>query len=146
MKFNQPDCRRVVIAFRECPGRTITFVRKTEAEGVEIAKARVASKAMIFADEATPWDAPDTIPAVSLTARFAASVGTPRALKATSHAFATWASPQSRKYLHHYTNRAAWMEDHRRRSNGANAFSLLGGSLAHTVHRVWNGYQQRTAS
>jgi hypothetical protein len=49
----------------------------------------------------------------------------------------------SHKYLYQYANHAAWMEDHRRRSNGANAFSLLGASLEHPVSRNWKGYWQR---
>jgi len=40
-------------------------------------------------------------------------------------------------------NHAAWLEDHRRRSNGGNAMALLGGALAHGVSRVWAGYWQR---
>jgi transposase-like protein len=53
-KENQSDRRRVVIALRERNGRTITFVRKSEAEGVEIAKARVAAKSIIFHSPTRP--------------------------------------------------------------------------------------------
>jgi len=48
-------------------------------------------------------------------------------------------------YLYQYTNHAAWLEDHRRRSNGGNASALLGGALTHGISRVWAGYWQRTA-
>jgi len=51
----------------------------------------------------------------------------------------------SPKYLYQYANHAAWLEDHRRRSNGGNAFALLGGALNHPVSRVWAGYWQRAA-
>lgn len=52
----------------------------------------------------------------------------------------------SHKYLYQYANHAAWLEDHCRRSNGGNAFALLGGALNHPVSRVWAGYWQRNAS
>jgi hypothetical protein len=49
----------------------------------------------------------------------------------------------SYRYLYQYANHAAWLEHHRRRSNGGNASALLGGALAHGVSRVWAGYWQR---
>lgn len=52
----------------------------------------------------------------------------------------------SHRYLYQYANHAAWLEDHRRRSNGGNAAALLGGSLNHPVSRVWAGYWQRAGS
>ena len=51
----------------------------------------------------------------------------------------------SHRYLYQYANHAAWLEDHRRRSNGSNAAALLGGSLNHPVSRVWAGYWQRAS-
>ena len=51
----------------------------------------------------------------------------------------------SHRYLYQYANQAAWLEDNRR-SNGANAFGLLGGALNHSVSRVWAGYWQRNAA
>lgn len=49
----------------------------------------------------------------------------------------------SHKYLYQYTDHAAWMEGYRRRSNGANAFSMLSGSLKHPIRRTWKGNRQR---
>lgn len=46
----------------------------------------------------------------------------------------------SPKYLYYCANPAAWLKDHRRRSNSGNAFALLGGALNHPVSRVWAGY------
>ena len=57
MKANQSDRRRVVVALRQRGGRTLSFVRTREAEGVEIARARMVANAKLFADEATHWDA-----------------------------------------------------------------------------------------
>ncbi|BDA86360.1 hypothetical protein Sa4125_39020 [Aureimonas sp. SA4125] len=49
--------RFVVVALRERMGRTLTFIRNAEQEGVAIAKSKVASTAAMFADEASHWDA-----------------------------------------------------------------------------------------
>lgn len=51
----------------------------------------------------------------------------------------------SPRYLCQYAEHAAWCEDHRRRSNGANAGSLLGLALHHPVSRNWAEYWQRGA-
>ncbi|HEX9596159.1 MAG TPA: IS1595 family transposase, partial [Anaerolineales bacterium] len=50
----------------------------------------------------------------------------------------------SPKYLHQYSAHAAWLEDHRRRSNGANANAALANAMAHPVSRNWAGYWQRS--
>jgi transposase-like protein len=49
---HQTGARRVVVALRQRKGRTLTFVRPTEAHGVEIAMQVVSRKSVIFADEA----------------------------------------------------------------------------------------------
>src|SRR5690606_33154076 len=53
---NQSDRRRVVVALRQRSGRTLSFVRMSEADGVEIARARMIAGAKLFADEASHWD------------------------------------------------------------------------------------------
>jgi hypothetical protein len=52
-------------------------------------------------------------------------------------------SPQ---YLYQYANHAAWLEYHRRESNGALAWRALGLALKHPVSRVWKGYWQRSGN
>ena len=54
---NQTGKRRVVVALRQRKGRTLTFVTKQEAEGVEIARRVVEKNTRFHADEATHWDA-----------------------------------------------------------------------------------------
>lgn len=49
----------------------------------------------------------------------------------------------SPKYLHQYSAHAAWLEDHRRRSNGANAVAAINNAMHHKVSTVWCGYWQR---
>lgn len=151
---NRSDRRRVVIALRERHGRTLTFVRRREAEGVAIARKRVEADTMLYADEATHWDALglafDTR-RINHTECYSLENGTHtnwvesffsrlRRMVAGQHHFV------SHKYLYQYANHAAWMEDHRRLSNGANASALLGGALHHPVSRVWKGYWQRAAA
>lgn len=151
MKANQSDRRRVVIALRQRQGRTLTFVRHEESEGVAIARARMDVKARLFADEARHWD--------TLEMQFETGRINHSELYSEGHGKHTnWVESYfsrlrrmvqgqhhhvSHKYLYQYANHAAWMEDHRRRSNGANTFAILGASLAHPVSRNWKGYWQR---
>jgi len=50
---NKDADRRVVIALRERQGRTLTFVEKSEADGVQHALARVQPNSVMHADEAS---------------------------------------------------------------------------------------------
>lgn len=146
----QTGKRRVVVTMRERHGRTFTYVTKSEAEGVAIAKAVAEKGTMFFADEASHWDA------------LHASWPTHRINHSEAYsldgACTNWAesffsrlrlmvagqhhhvSPQ---YLHQYAAHAAWLEDHRRTANGALAHRALGLALAHPVSREWKGYWQR---
>ena len=153
LKANQSDRRRVVVALRERGGRTLSFVRKSEAEGVEIARARMVANAKLFADEAGHWDVLEMDYA---TARINHSVSYSDGNGKHTNQVESYFSRLRRmvggqhhhvshRYLYQYANHAAWLEDHRRRSNGANAFALLGGALNHPVSRVWAGYWQRNA-
>ena len=150
----QTGKRRVVIALRERAGRTHTYIGTSEAEGLEIAKRVAKDGSIFYADEATHWDAlHDHLVAFRINHSEAYSLldGTHtnnvesffsrlrRMVQGQHH----HVSPQ---YLYQYANHAAWMEDHRRRSNGANAFALLGGALRHPVSRAWKGYWQRNAA
>lgn len=150
-KENQSNRRRVVVALRQRAGRTLTFVRMSEADGVEIARARMIAGAKLFADEATHWDALEMQFAstrINHSVSYSDGHGKHtnnvesyfsrlRRMVRGQHHFV------SHKYLYQYANHAAWLEDHRRRSNGGNASALLGGALNHPVSRVWAGYWQR---
>ncbi len=150
-KENQSDRRRVVIALRERYGRTLTFVRNEESQGVEIARARLDVKARLFADEARHWD--------TLEMEFETGRINHSELYSDLHGKHTnWVESYfsrlrrmvqgqhhhvSHKYLYQYANHAAWMEDHRERSNGANATAIIDAALSHPVSRNWKGYWQR---
>jgi len=150
---NKSDRRRVVVAMRERGGRTLSFVRHREAEGVQIARARLVAGTKLFADEASHWDALEIqFAATRINHSVSYSDGHGkhtnnvesyfsrlRRMVGGQHHFV------SHKYLYQYANHAAWLEDHRRGSNGANAMTILSGALAHPVSRVWAGYWQRSA-
>jgi len=56
LKENRSDKRRVVVAMRERPGRTLPFVTLSEGEGVALVNEHVSRMATISADEASHWD------------------------------------------------------------------------------------------
>ena len=152
LKRHQTGTRRVVVAFRERTGRTLPFVTKSEAEGVELAKLHVDRMATVSADEASHWDAlhagwdtervnhsevySDHGKHTNMVESFFARLR--RMVRGQHH----HVSP---KYLHQYANHAAWLEDNRRESNGDNAMALLDGMLELPVSRNWKGYWQRKA-
>lgn len=153
MKENQSDRRRVVVALRQRGGRTLSFVRIREAEGVQVARARMVASAKLFADEASHWDVLEMdyqTGRINHSEAFSDFNG-----KHTNQVESYFSRLRrmvggqhhhvSHRYLYQYANHAAWLEDHRRRSNGGNAFALLGGALNHPVSRVWAGYWQRAA-
>jgi ISXO2-like transposase domain/Transposase zinc-ribbon domain len=152
LKENQSSFRRVVIALRERQGRTLTFVRNGEAEGVKIVRDFVSADATVFADEASHWDALDLeykTGRINHTEAYSERNGKHtnwvesyfsriRRMVAGQHHHV------SHKYLYQYAAHAAWCEDHRRNSNGANATAVLTNALFHPVSRVWAGYWQRS--
>jgi transposase-like protein len=153
LKQNQSSLRRVVVALRERAGRTLTFIRASEAEGVKIVRDLVAADATVYADEATHWDVLDL--------EFATGrINHSEAYSDCNGKHTNWVESYfsrlrrmvggqhhfvSGKYLHQYAAHAAWCEDHRRRSNGDNAKAVLVNAMAHPVSRVWKGYWQRSA-
>lgn len=150
---HQTGTRRVVVAIRARKGRTLTFVTKSEAEGVLLVKRNVLPGTVVFADEARHWDALargfvtkriDHSVAYSLDGahtNFAESFFSRlRRMVRGQHHFV------SPNYLHQYATHAAWLEDHRTRSNGALCYRLIRNSLAAPVSREFKGYWQRKAA
>ena len=150
---HQTGTRRVVVAIRARKGRTLTFVTKSEAEGVSLVKRNVSPGSVIFADEARHWDVLarafvtkriDHSEAYSLDGshtnnaeRFFARL---RRMVRGQHHFV------SPKYLHQYATHAAWLEDHRKRSNGSLCYRLVRNAMAAPVSREFKGYWQRKAA
>jgi transposase-like protein len=149
---NRSDRRRVVVAFRQRNGRTLPFVAHHESEGVELAKRHVSRLAVMHADEASHWDhlhdgwqvgrinhseAYSTLE--SCTNQVESYFSRLRRMIQGQHHFV------SGKYLGQYANHAAWLEDHRRLSNGELAGALGTLAMRHPVSREWKGYWQRAA-
>jgi hypothetical protein len=107
---------RVVIAIRARKGRTLTFVTK-----------RIDHK------EASSLDGSHTNNAESFFARL-------RRMVRGQHHFV------SPKYLRQYATHAAWLEDHRTKSNGALCCRLIRNSLAAPISRDFKGYWQRSVN
>jgi transposase-like protein len=149
----QTGTRRVVIVARERSGRTLATVVRHEADGVEIIKKRVTPDATVHADEASHWD--QLHGHFTETRRINHSIAYSLDGACTNQAESFLARLRrmvdgqhhhvSPRYLSQYANHAAWLEDHRRLSNGALAYRVLGLALRHPVSRNWKGYWQRRA-
>lgn len=147
---HQTGTRRVVVALRQRKGRTLTFVRETEAHGVEIASQVVSRKSVVFADEASHWDRLHEgwiVGRINHSEAYSADGANTNQVESFFSRLRRMVTGQhhgvSPKYLHQYSAHAAWLEDHRRRSNGQNAHAVVANAMAHPVSRVWAGYWQR---
>lgn len=147
---NQTGKRRVVIALRQRKGRTMTFVRQSEMEGVEIAKRIVSRSAVMHADEASHWDALHAgwrVHRINHSEAYCANGACTNAAESYFSRLRRMVEGQhhsvSPRYLYQYANHAAWIEDNRRLDNGALANRVGGLAMAHPVSRNWKGYWQR---
>jgi hypothetical protein len=149
---HQTGTRRVVVALREREGRTLPFVAKTEAEGVALAQANVDRMATMSADEASHWDllhAGWTVERVNHSVCYSDNGINTNMVESFFSRLRRMVRGQhhhvSPQYLYQYANQAAWLEDHRRESNGALAMGLLKEAIGSRVSRQWKGYWQRAA-
>jgi len=150
---HQTGARRVVVALRQRKGRTLTFVRPTEAHGVDIASKIVSRMAVVYADEASHWDRLHEgwiVGRINHSEAYSADGANTNQVESFFSRLRRMVTGQhhgvSPKYLHQYSAHAAWLEDHRRRSNGQNASATIALSMRHPVSRVWAGYWQRAAA
>lgn len=152
LKVNQNGRRRVVVALRERDGRTLPFVRMSEAEGVELANENVSRMATMSADEASHWDLlhngfeVDRVNHSEIysdhgkhTNMVESYFSRLRRMVLGQHHHV---SPQ---YLYQYANHAAWLEDNRRTDNGTLAQIVVSNAMGAPVSRNWKGYWQRSA-
>jgi transposase-like protein len=152
LKEHQTGKRRVVVVMRERLGRTLPKVAMAEAEGVALVHANVDRMATLSADEASHWD---MLHAGWQVDRVNHSVVYSDHGKHTNWAESYFSRLRrmvvgqhhhvSPKYLHQYANHAAWLEDNRRKDNGALAFGLVQNAMGCPVSRAWKGYWQRVA-
>jgi transposase-like protein len=149
---HQTGKRRVVVAFRQRKGRTVTHVVRHEGEGVEIAKRIVSRSAIMHADEATHWDALHDgwqVHRINHSEAYCLEGACTNQTESFFSRLRKMCEGQhhhvSARHLHQYAAHAAWLEDHRRLDNGALAHRMLGLALGHTKSRDWCGYWQRSA-
>ena len=149
---NQSGLRQSVIVMRERKGRSLTFIGKSEGEGVAVINARVSPDATIHADEASHWDAlharydtyrinhsecySDGEACTNQAESFFSRLR--RAEIGTHHSVAG-------PYLNAYAGEMSWREDHRRVSNGAQAGMVGRAAMASRQSRTWAGYWPRAA-
>ncbi len=148
----QTGKRRVVVAIRERMGRTLTGVFHREAQGVKFAADKLEAGTIINADEATHWD--------NLEGLFPLERINHSEAYSLNGIHTNWVESYfsrlrrmvggqhhhvSPKYLHQYAAHAAWLEDHRRESNGALTGRAISNAMAAPVSRDWKGYWQRAA-
>ena len=152
LKEHQTGKRRVVIAMRECEGRTLPFVRKSEADGVALANENVSRMATMSADEASHWDElhmgyhVDRVNHSEIYSDHGKHTNwvesyfsrLRRMVQGQHH----HVSPQ---YLYQYANHAGWLEDNRRTDNGTLARIVVSNAMGAPVSRNWKGYWQRAA-
>lgn len=151
LKAHRTDVRRSVIALRQREGRILTDVVRSEAEGVGFAKSRVTPGSTIVADETPHWDLMATafnlervnhsdaysfLDGVHVNGAESYFARLRRMIRGQHHRVGTGC-------LSGYAAHAAWLEDHRRQSNGMLVARAIGSSLAAPVSRLWKGYWRR---
>ena len=150
---HQNGKRRVVVAFRQRKGRTLPFVVHSEAHGVELAMKHVDRMAVMHADEASHWDrlhAGWQVGRISHSESYSTIESCTNQVESYFSRLRRMIGGQhhhvSPQYLHQFADHAAWLEDHRRESNGTLANRLAGLAMDHPVSRNWKGYWQRNNS
>ena len=149
----QTGKRQVVAVARERWGRTLPFVVPRESAAVPVFRRRIASGAIVHADDSRAWDrlhASYDTRRVNHSVEFVASDG----------ASVNWCESYNSRlrraeygqhhrivgnYLQQYANEMAWREDARREPNGLHWRRIIGTALRLPKSRVWCGYWQRGA-
>jgi len=152
LRENRSNRRRVVVAMRERLGRTVPFVTKSEADGVDLAKMHVDRMATVSADEASHWDDLHDgwfVERVNHSLTYSDHGKHTNWVESYFSRLRRMVSGQhhhvSPQYLYQYANHAAWLEDNRRTPNGGLAGQLVAASMDAPVSRQWKGYWQRAA-
>lgn len=128
----------------------ITFVAKTEDQGVEGLKDRIAIGSTVYADEASHWD---QLHARYDTVRINHSEAYSDGDACTNMAESFFSRLRRAEigthhhvagpYLASYAAEMDWREDSRRISNGEQYALIVNATAHHPVSRQWKGYWQR---
>ena len=149
---NQTGKRQVVVVARSRGGRTLTFIGRTESQGVPFIRSVVETGATVHADEGTAWDA---LHASYDTGRVNHSFRYMDKGVCTNQAESYFSRLRRMEvgthhhiagpYLASYANEASFREDNRRAPNGAQAAMVGSLALASSQSRRFAGYWQRAA-
>ena len=152
LKANSSGKRECVVIMRERNGKSLAFVVRSEGDAVPFVRDHVATLSTIYADEGSGWDA---LHAGWQTHRVNHSVAFMDDGVCTNQAESYFSRLRRAEVgTHHhiagphlgsYAREMVWREDHRRRSNGAQAGLLCGAVMGGAVSRKWAGYWQRAA-
>lgn len=129
----------------------MTFVTKSEADGVRGLHDRIALGSTIYADEASHWDA---FHARYVTKRINHSEAYSHNGASTNQAESFFSRLRRAEigihhriagpYLASYAVEMDWREDNRRVSNGQQHNMVVRAALAHPPSKTWKGYWQRS--
>lgn len=149
---NRSGKREVVVVARERGGRTLTFIAKTEAQGVSFIRSVVEAGATVHADGSTAWDA---LHASYDTGRVNHSLRYLDNGICTNQAESYFSRLRRMEigthhhiagpYLGQYAGEASWREDNRRVPNGSQAVMAAEAAMAAPQSRRFAGYWQRVA-
>jgi hypothetical protein len=131
----------------------MTSVVQNEAEGVRFVRSKIAQGSKIVADETPHWDqlagafdlervnhsdAYSFLDGIHVNGAESYFARLRRMIRGQHHRVGTGR-------LGGYAAHAAWLEDHRRQSNGELVAQAIGNGLSAPVSRLWKGYWQRAA-
>ncbi len=153
LRENRRAERRSVIALRERGGRILTDVFARESEGVAFANARIVPGSHVVADMIAHWDLLDPLFSIGRIDHSAAySLGNGIHTNGAESYFSRMRRMirgqhhrVTPTYLQAYVTHAAWLEDHRKTSNGGLVDRLILNGLLAPVSRAWKGYWQRAS-
>ena len=147
---NQSGKRRCVVIMRERNGSSLPYVCRSEELSLPVIQERVKAGSVVFADEASCWDA---LHARYLTKRINHTLAYSTDDACTNQAESFFSRLRRAEigthhhiagpYLAAYSSEMAWREDNRRRSNGELYLAMADAALKHAVSRQWKGYWQR---
>jgi transposase-like protein len=152
LKANLTGKRQCVVIMRERNGRSLPFIVRSEGDACPIVRDRVGTRAKIYADEGSGWDA---LHAGWDTRRVNHSVAFMDEGVCTNQAESYFSRLRRAEigthhhiagpYLNAYATEMSWREDNRRVANGTQAAMVGGAAMASSVSRAWAGYWQRAA-
>jgi transposase-like protein len=153
LRQNQSGKRKVVVVIRERGGKTLPGVFPSEVEALSFIRNRVASKTILYADEAASWnDLHTKFTLHRINHQEAYSLGGEHNINTnTAESFFSRMRRGEIGHHHHvagpyllrFAQEAAWREDHRREANGAQVDRIIALSMRHKPSVDFCGYWQR---